>query len=499
MTFEEFIAQQGYRNAPSGGIYNPVDMFPDEGHAKPNLSRGALEELYRQAVNPSAQSAWGTMGAPGNGPSSDLFTVNGVRYKRLGGDYSDPYLSEAGVQPQYDPTYGWIVQDDVINSALAKRNPDGWGEKIAGNLPIILGSLVLGGGLYSAFSGAGAGAGGAAAGAAEGAAGAAGSALPESYWSMLADSGALASDAAGAGAGTFGEAAGGFGGFGGGGGEFFFPGFEGGIPSTLSSSLPSFTQGAGAMSAADASSLLNLGYTPAQISAAGGSSALSSLGFMGGGGGAAAGGSALSSLGDLLKAPGVTQALSGGLRAVGGLLGSRAQAGAVGDANNTLWNMYQQNRADMTPYRMAGYNALGNMVNMTTPGYKFENTDPGAAYRLDSANRALEMRQRAGGKFYSGPGLQGVAELNQNLASQEFGNAFNRNASLAGIGQTANNATAQLGANTAGQVANNQVDIGNARASGYASGLGGVAGALDTYSNAQQFEKLLDAVLKRGV
>lgn len=498
MTFEEFIAQQGYVNRPSGGIYNPIDMFPEEGHAKPNLSQGALEELYRQAVNPGAQSAWGTMGAPGSGPSSDLFTVNGTRYKRLGGDYSDPYLAEAGVQPQYDPTYGWIVPDDVINAALAKRNPDSAMEKIAGNLPVILGSLVLGGGLYSAFSGAGAGAGGAAAGAAEGAAGAAGSALPESYWSMLADSGgAFASDAAATGAGSFGTGAGAA--------EFALPGAAGGLPSFQ---VPLSSYGASgavpALSEATVTSLLGMGYTPAQLSAAGGGEALASLGFAGGGGGAGASSNGLSGLLDAAKGvvgtPGVSQLIGGGLNALGGVLGSRAQANAAGDANKLLWDMYQQNRADQTPYRMAGYGALGNLVGLTTPGKQLDQAqlDPGYAFRQQEGQTALDNRLRAGGKFYSGQSLKDSANYNQNFATNEFNNVFNRNAALAGIGQTATNATQQAGQQTAQSVANNTVDIGNARASGYAAGLGGIGNAVNQYGNAQQTQQLLDLLIKRA-
>jgi hypothetical protein len=200
-----------------------------------------------------------------------------------------------------------------------------------------------------------------------------------------------------------------------------------------------------------------------------------------------------------LGTPGVSQLLSGGLRTLGGVLGSRAQAGAVGDANQTLWNMYQQNRADLAGLRRDGDFARGNMVNMVTPGKQFDalSLDPGYNFRKEQGQEAIDARLRAGGKFYSGPAIKAGAEYNQNFATNEFGNVFNRNAALAGLGQTATNTTAQLGAGTAGQVANNQVDIGNARASGYATGAGGIANALDSYSSAQQFERLLDEFLKR--
>jgi hypothetical protein len=54
----------------------------------------------------------------------------------------------------------------------------------------------------------------------------------------------------------------------------------------------------------------------------------------------------------------------------------------------------------------------------------------------------------AGGAF-SGNALKALADYNQQLASGEFGQWWNQQAGLAGIGQTATNASSQIGQNNA--------------------------------------------------
>jgi hypothetical protein len=97
--------------------------------------------------------------------------------------------------------------------------------------------------------------------------------------------------------------------------------------------------------------------------------------------------------------------------------------------------------------------------------------------------------------------MRGIERYGQGLASEEYGNAFNRYqtqqgnrfnrlAGLAGVGQTANAATGQAGSNYANAVAgisqanatnqgNAILAAGNARASGYA-GMGNAIGSAPT-------------------
>lgn len=116
--------------------------------------------------------------------------------------------------------------------------------------------------------------------------------------------------------------------------------------------------------------------------------------------------------------------------------------------------------------------------------------DPGYAFRLSEGMKALERSAAARGGLLSGATLRGTQTLGQDLASQEYMNAFNRYQtnranqlnplqSLMGAGQTAANtltaATGQAGQGIAGTNFQGIMGAGQARASGYM----GMANALN--------------------
>lgn len=132
-----------------------------------------------------------------------------------------------------------------------------------------------------------------------------------------------------------------------------------------------------------------------------------------------------------------------------------------------------QQRADQAPYREAGYGALSQLAGGSAAGGDFNRnfnmtdfrSDPGALFRQSQGEQAINRAATASGARYSGATLKALQRFNSDLASQEFGNAYNRYqndvssrynrlASLAGIGQTANNQTQQAGQNAYGTIAN---------------------------------------------
>jgi hypothetical protein len=112
-------------------------------------------------------------------------------------------------------------------------------------------------------------------------------------------------------------------------------------------------------------------------------------------------------------------------------------------------------------------------------------TDPGYAFRMSEGMKGLERSAAARGGLLSGSALKGIQRFGQDLASQEYQNAFNRYQSnraaqlnplqsLAGVGQTSANTLGAAGtqfANTMGGIGMNQANVqGNAamaRASTY--------------------------------
>lgn len=120
--------------------------------------------------------------------------------------------------------------------------------------------------------------------------------------------------------------------------------------------------------------------------------------------------------------------------------------------------------------------AFTNGLNV--PDYSRFFASPDYQFRRDEGMRGIENSFAARGGAASGNALRALNEYNSNLAAGEFGNYFNRQASLAGIGQTATNTSANAGIATGQNVGNALINSGNARASGIMNGLGGINNAI---------------------
>jgi HAMP domain-containing protein len=164
--------------------------------------------------------------------------------------------------------------------------------------------------------------------------------------------------------------------------------------------------------------------------------------------------------------------------AVGGaLIGSsasrratNAQTAAADQANALQKYMYDTTRTDQAPWRDAGVAALGQLGEFLKPGADLGallQAQPGYQARLGEGVNALDRSASARGSINSGGQMKALTRFGQDYASNEMNNIFNRYASVAGIGQTANNAIGQAGQNYANQAGRNSLYAGDARASGY--------------------------------
>ena len=130
--------------------------------------------------------------------------------------------------------------------------------------------------------------------------------------------------------------------------------------------------------------------------------------------------------------------------------------------------------------------------------------DPGYAFRQAEGMKALERSAAARGGLLSGGTLKGIQRFGQDLASQEYGNAFNRYQieraarlnplqSLMGSGQSATNVmTGNVGQSSQNQQAN-ILGAGQARASGYVGAANALGGALSSIGQAAASFPLLQA------
>lgn len=211
----------------------------------------------------------------------------------------------------------------------------------------------------------------------------------------------------------------------------------------------------------------------------------------------------------------VGAALVGGAASIGsGLIAGSAakkaaqtQADAAREAQAAQERMYERQVALQEPFRQAGLTAqqqimqlLGIGGDSTAAGYgslakpfgmdQF-NADPGYAFRQSEGMKALERSAAARGGLLSGSTMKGIQRFGQDLASQEYQNAFNRYQveraarlnplqSLMGAGQSSAN-TLTSAAGQAGQnEAANLYNAAQARASGYVGSANAMAGALNT-------------------
>lgn len=202
---------------------------------------------------------------------------------------------------------------------------------------------------------------------------------------------------------------------------------------------------------------------------------------------------------------------------VGGVLGSSASKKAARTQEQLSREglalqreMFEKQTALQEPFRQGGMTAQNQILQLlgiggdaNAPGYgslaksfgtdQFQQ-DPGYAFRQSEGMKALERSAAARGGLLSGSAMKGIQRFGQDLASQEYQNAFNRYQveraarlnplqSLMGSGQS----SANVMTGTAGQFgqtgANTLSNIGDIRASGYVGSANALTNALSGIGN----------------
>jgi len=225
---------------------------------------------------------------------------------------------------------------------------------------------------------------------------------------------------------------------------------------------------------------------------------------------------------------GVGGSLLGGAMAAGGAKdAANIQAASAAEAQRQQREMFDIQNAQQASGRGAGYQSL-NQIRSMLPGqytqydengkpigtatgtdyltHQFNaqdfqnNIDPGYDFRLKQGQLANQALRNQVGGLFGGNAFTALNDYNQGMASQEYGNAFNRYqtqrgniyntlASISGIGQTSQGQANQLGQN----FANNQTGLitgaGAAQAAGSVGAAnaisGGLQGAGSTYMLSQ--------------
>lgn len=185
------------------------------------------------------------------------------------------------------------------------------------------------------------------------------------------------------------------------------------------------------------------------------------------------------------------------------------QAAAADRAAEGQERMFERQVELSEPWRKAGETALNKLVPLATEytpfGMQQFQADPGYGFRMAEGMKALERSAAARGGLLSGGALRATQRFGQDLASQEYQNAFNRYQaerqarlaplqSLAGVGQTTAQQIGEAGMRTAQNVGETQMSGAAARASGYVGGANALTQGLGTYLNYSQGQNMINAI-----
>ena len=119
------------------------------------------------------------------------------------------------------------------------------------------------------------------------------------------------------------------------------------------------------------------------------------------------------------------------------------------------------------PIRRSGGTTYGNETGQPVNDWSSFFDSPDYQFAFDEGNRAVNAGLAARGLSNSGAAMKELTRYGQGMASQQLGNYTNRLAALAGIGQTATQATGSAGMQAANGIGTAQMAAGDARASGY--------------------------------
>lgn len=146
---------------------------------------------------------------------------------------------------------------------------------------------------------------------------------------------------------------------------------------------------------------------------------------------------------------------------------SNAAQSAADAATAEQRRQYDLTRQDNMPWLLAGQDALAQMqaLNGGNLGKFFES--PEYQFTRQQGISAQDASAASRGNLFGGSHSRDLTNYASGLASQQYGNYYNRLAAMAGIGQNTASNLGSVGQNYANAVGNNMFNAANTRASSY--------------------------------
>ena len=193
-----------------------------------------------------------------------------------------------------------------------------------------------------------------------------------------------------------------------------------------------------------------------------------------------------------------------GSAAIGAISSNSAantQADAANNASAASQAQFNTINNQQAPWRQAGQNALSQIADMNPQfTHQFNASDlnsnlaPNYQFQLQQGQGAVKNLANSTGGLIGGNALKGIEDYTQNYAANAYQqaynnysnnqtNIFNRLSSIAGLGQTANESTANAGT-AATQASNNYLTSGAAASAAGQVGVGNsISNGLDTWAS----------------
>lgn len=187
---------------------------------------------------------------------------------------------------------------------------------------------------------------------------------------------------------------------------------------------------------------------------------------------------------------------------VSGNKAAGAQKDAAAQSVAEQQRQYDQTRTDQAPWRTAGAGALSKLAGLygvdTGNGaakvpndqlYDEFRATPGYGFQMSEGLKAVDRGAAARGLLGSGAAVKGEQRFGAGLADSTYNQYVNQLQSLAGVGQTATQATSQAGQSAANNISNAYMAAGNARASSYANTGSAINGTLNNLASVYAYGK----------
>lgn len=186
--------------------------------------------------------------------------------------------------------------------------------------------------------------------------------------------------------------------------------------------------------------------------------------------------------------------------------GNRAQQNRARDAQAAQMAMYNQSRADLAPFMQSGQGAMRKLAMLygigpdgqPLPGGAFSpeaiaefERSPDYAFALQQGNKAIQNQySKIYGGVRGGNQMRGIADYNQGLATQNFGNYRSALENLAKIGAGSAGQAGSIGASYAGGIAGSI--MGQSAAPGIIGMGNAITGAIQSGANNYNFNQAME-------